>query len=75
MSQNCHTSPSEEVSAHYHTDRYGNRYEVNLIAENFVVFDSTPPLGLDLKVYGLSAHRARELDTRSMIIFRKEPNL
>ena len=42
-----------ESSCHYLTDKYGYKYSVTVSAEDYVVFDSTPPLSFDIKAHGL----------------------
>lgn len=52
-----------ESSAHYHTDPYGFRYQIQIATyDGIVIFDSTPPLSFDLKATGVKIKRGRNWD-------------
>ncbi len=48
------------TSAHYYTDQYGYRCEIDIICEDdTVVFNSTPHLSFDLKKHGIKIRRSK----------------
>ena len=47
-----------EISSHKHTDRLGQQYDIDVFCEDgTVVFNSTPPLSLDVYEFGIKLKR------------------